>query len=218
MTGDSPDMLARLKATLPANWFADSTPTLDGLLTGLAQLWSYLYAQIRFVREQTRIASATLGFLDAISQDFFGSALPRRLAEPDVNFRSRIQAELTRERNTRQAIISVLTDLTGRAPTVFEPARPADAGAWGGPLGYGSGGGYGNLALPFQCFVTAYRARGNGIAQVAGYATPAGGYGVGALEYGSLAMIQGQITDADIEAAIARVMPTSAVAWTCIAN
>jgi hypothetical protein len=218
MAGDLPDMLARLKGTLPTNWFADATPMLDGLLTGLAQIWSCLHGQLGFVRQQTRIATATAGFLDAISSDFLGAALPRRLSEPDAAFRTRIQQELTRERNTRQALISVLTDLTARVPLVFEPARPADTGAWGGPLGYGSAGGYGSLALPFQCFVTAYRNQGSGIAQVAGYADPVGGYGVGILEYGSLAMIRGQITDADINAAIARVMPVSTIAWTSISN
>lgn len=218
MTGDQSDFVARLKATLPTNWFADSTPNLDGLLSGLANLWANLFTLLQFARLQTRIATATDGFLDAISADFLGISLPRRTAEPDTPYRTRIQRELLRPRNTRGAIQSVLTDLTGRTPIIFEPSRPADTGAWGGPLGYGSVGGWGSLALPFQCFVTAFRAQGNGISQVAGWGQNAGGYGQGSITYASLDMIQGAITDSDIDAAIARVMPVSTVAWTCISN
>jgi len=100
---------------------------------------------------------------------------------------------------------------------VFEPSRPADTGAWSGPLGYGVAGGWGSLLLPFQCFVTAYRAQGSGIASTSGYGGPAG-YSVGPIQYASLAMLTGQITDADITAAIAGVMPTAAIGWTRISN
>ena len=140
------------------------------------------------------------------------------LSEPDAAFRVRIQKELVRERNTRNAVVSVLTDLTGRTPEVFEPSRPADTGGYGIGSGYGLVGGWGSLALPYQCFVTAYRAHSSGIATVAGYGGPTGGYGTGAIEYASLSMIQGQIADSDIEAAITRVMPCSAIAWTRISN
>jgi hypothetical protein len=218
MTGDTQDMLSRLKATLPSRWFADSTPVLDGLLTGLAAIWSWLYAALAYTKAQTRIATATDSFLDAITTDFFGPRLPRRPAEPDAAFRPRIQRELLRARDTRAAVIAVLTDLTGRLPHVFEPTRPADTGAWCGPLGYGVAGGWGSLMLPFQCFVTAYRAQGSGIANVTGYGQPAGGYGHGAIEYASLSMLTGEITDADITQSIASVMPVSTIAWTRVSN
>jgi len=218
MTGDTPDMLSRLKATLPSRWFADTTPVLDGLLTGLAATWSWLYGALAYTKLQTRIATATDSFLDAITTDFFGLRLPRRPAEPDAAFRPRIQRELLRARDTRAAVIVVLTDLTGRPPHIFEPTRPADTGAWCGPLGYGVAGGWGSLMLPFQCFVTAFRAQGSGIASVAGYGQPAGGYGHGAIEYASLSMLTGEITDADITQSIASVMPVSTIAWTRISN
>ncbi len=79
-------------------------------------------------------------------------------------------------------------------------------------------GGWGSLMLPFQCFVTAFRSQGSGIANVAGYGQSAGGYGTGAIEYAALAMITGQITDTDITRAIAGVMPVSSIAWTRITN
>ena len=218
MTGDTPDMLSRLKSTLPLRWFADSTPVLDGLLTGLAATWSWLYAALAYTRLQTRIATATDSFLDAIATDFFGLRFPRRPAEPDIAFRPRIQRELLRPRDTRAAVIAVLTDLTGRPPQVFEPTRPADTGAWCGRLGYGVAGGWGSLMLPFQCFVTAFRAQGSGIASVSGYGQPAGGYGHGAIEYASLSMLTGEIIDADITQSIASVMPVSTIAWTRISN
>ncbi len=217
MTGDPADMLARLKSTLPRSWFADTTPVLDGVLTGLANAWSWLHGALTYTIAQTRIATATDSFLDQIAGDFFGTRLLRLPTEPDSAYRTRIRRELLRERGTRQALVQVLQDLTGRTPVVFEPSRPADTGAWGGALGYGSAGGWGSLMLPYQCFVTAYRAQGSGIAKVAGYGGPSG-YGVGAIQYASLSMLTGSITDQQISAAIARVMPVSTIAWTRISN
>lgn len=216
--GDLQNMLYRLKATLPTRWFQGATPILDGVLTGLANNWSQIYSLLDFTRRQTRLATATDSFLDGIGQDLLGSHLPRRITEPDALYRRRIAKEIIRERDTRTAVIAALVDLTGRSPGVFEPARPADTGAWNGPLGYGTAGGWGSLILPYQCFVTAYRATGSGIASVAGYGVAAGGYGRGAIEYAGLSMLTGQITDADIARAVTGVMPTATIAWTRIAN
>lgn len=217
MTGDQTDMLVRLKSTLPARWFADSTAILDGALAGLAWAWSWLYAVLSYVKLQTRLATATDSFLDQIALDYLGPRLPRRIAEPDPSYRRRISLELLRERGTRNAVIQALTDLTGRPPIVFEPSRPADTGAWNGIAGYGLAGGWGSLTLPFQCLVTAYRAQGSGIANTAAYGGPAG-YSQGAIQYASLAMLTGQITDTDILATVASVMPTASIAWTRISN
>ncbi len=79
-------------------------------------------------------------------------------------------------------------------------------------------GGWGNLGLPFQCFITAYRPAGIGIADVAGWGEPVGGYGQGAIEYASLEMVQGQVTDADIYAAVAEVLPVATIGWTSITS
>jgi hypothetical protein len=224
MTGDQQDMLARLRAVLPARWFPDSAPVLDGLLNGLAAGWCWVYQLLQYVKAQTRIATATDVWLDIIASDFFGDRLIRRAGQADDAFRNRIQRELFRERGTRAAVAAVLQDLTGRSPLVFEPARSTDTGGYtsligaGGGVGYGSAGGWGSLALPFQCFITAYRPIGSGIATVCGWGGPAGGYGHGTIEYASLEMVQGQVTDDDIYAAVADVMPVAAIGWTRITN
>ena len=212
------EIAARLRSLLPVRWFADTTPVLDSLLAGLAAGWGPIHAIIAYAARQTRIATASDGWLDRIAADYFLSRIRRRVREGDGAFAPRIRRELLRERGTRQAVVAVLTDLTGRTPNIFEPARPADTRAWGGTMGYGLAGAWGNLDLPFQCFVTAFRPAGSGIAQVSGWNAPAGGWGSGQIQYASLAMVAGQITDADVHAAIADVMPAATIAWTRISN
>ncbi len=213
MIGDAADMRSRLRAVLPARWFGDTTPVLDGVLAGLAAGWAAIYALLETMRAETRIATASDSFLDGVSADFFGAALPRRTGELDAPFRLRIGYEMLRERGTRAGLVSALTELTGRAPRVFEPALSGDTGGYSsGGLGYGIAGGWGSLALPFQVFVTAYRPLGAGIALVGGYAT--GGYRA----YASLAMVPVQVSDADIYAAAASVMPAATVCWTAISD
>jgi hypothetical protein len=223
MIGDTNDMLARLAALLPLRWFPDATPVLSAVLSGLSDGWAWLYTMLGYVREQTRIATATDSFLDLISQDFLGGSLSRRFGETDSAFRARIQRELLRPRATRPALVAELTNLTGRAPIVFEPSRPADTGAWGRALGYNAGGGWGSMMLPFQFFVTAFRPLGSGVPSVGGWGhipagQAAGGWGTGAIEYASLAMVQSQVPDADINTAIATTVPVAVTAWTRISN
>ena len=222
MTGDQADFQNRLSAVLPASWFPDSTPVLDSLLGGLGAAWSLIYTMLQYVTSQTRIASASDVWLDLIAWDFFGGQLTRRPSESDDALRSRIMLEMFRERATRSAVQSVLQDLTGRAPIIFEPARTSDTGGYtsfageGGGIAYNGAGGWGNLNLPFQCFVTTYRPNDGGIGQVTGWGDFAGGYGVGAFEYASLGMVQAQVTDADIYSAIMGVLPAATIAWTKI--
>jgi hypothetical protein len=224
MTGDLQDMLSRLRAALPTRWFPDEAPILTGLLSGLASAWSWAHDLLLYVASQTRIATATDIWLDIIAQDYFGRRVTRRAGQSDAVFRNHIRRELFRERGTREAVIAVLQDLTGREPTVFEPGRTTDTGGHssldgaGGGMAYGLAGGWGNLDLPFQCFITAYRPTGSGIAVVAGWGGTSGAYGRGAIEYASLTMVQGQITDADIYAAIADVLPVATIGWTRITN
>lgn len=213
-------MLGRLKAALPTGWFADETPVLDGILSGLSQAWSWVYGFLQYVRSQTRILTATDSWLDIIALDFFGARVARAVGQSDSAFRARIIRELQREKGTRAALMTTLSDLTGRSPVIFEPMRPADTGAYGqsASLAYGVCGGWGSIELPFQTFVTAFRPTGSGVALVIGWGNGAGGYGAGQVQYSSMDMVQGQVSDAEINAAIADVLPIATIAWTRISN
>lgn len=173
--GSASDMLARLKAALPARWFADSTPVLDGVLSGLSAVWNTIYLQLEAARKQARLATAEGGFLDMLALDYFAGRFRRLAGQGDVPFRLAIGRELLRERATRAGLVRAVRDLTGRTPWVFEPAQPRDTGSWGGGgvggqrLAYGLAGGWGSLALPFQSLVVAYRPSGGGVADVGGY-------------------------------------------------
>lgn len=217
MTGDQQDFFQRIKTLVP-RWFGDDTPTIDALVQGLAWAGSFVYSLWAYAKLQTRILTATDGWLDMIAADFFGAALLRQSNQSDASFRARIIINLFRERATRGGIVKVLQDLTGRTPLVFEPLRPADTGCYGGPaIGYGMAGGYGSMLLPFQALVTAYRPTGSGIPLVAGYGISTGGYGQASrADYAAMSMIQGAVTDADIYAAIDSVKPAGTIIWTRI--
>ncbi|MEJ7685614.1 MAG: hypothetical protein WKG52_00690 [Variovorax sp.] len=217
-TGDKSDFLSRIKSTLPP-WFTDSTPILNALLSGLAQAWANIYSLYLFAQMQTRIKTATDGWLDLIAGDFFGTRIARKANQPDVSFRAVIIANLFRERATRRALIQVLTELTGRAPTLIEPQQPGDCGGYGIPTsGYGVAGFYGSRLLPSQMFLIAFRPATAGIPNIAGYGNSPAAYrtpSIGGM-YGSLSLIVGQVTDADIQAAIDSVKPVGTVIWTTI--
>ena len=220
MVGDEQEILGRIKALLPFRWFPDSTPVLDALLSGIAWALALVYSLIVYAKNQTRIATASDGFLDLISYDFFGGNLPRRQQEQDNPFRARILATLLREKVTRNGMIAALINLTGRAPFIFEPARPADTGAYSvSTSGYGVAGGYGSLQLPAQVFMTAYRPAGSGIPFVAGYGSPSSGYSTPSRgEWASLSQVQGFVTDSDIMATIAATLAEGVTAWVRLSN
>jgi hypothetical protein len=214
MTGDRQDILERMQALLPRGWFGDSPAILTALLKGFAAILANVYAVLAYAKLQTRILTATDGFLDVISADFFGSNLPRRTGESDTAFRNRITVNLFRERATRKAVIDVLTTLTGRAPLIVEPMRPADTGGYGIACGYGVAGAYGSLVHQYQAFVTAYRPHGTGIPNVAGYGSSPSGYSIASQgEYASMSMVQQSVSDADIYAAVASVIPAGTIVW-----
>lgn len=181
MIGDADDMRSRLRLTLPAHWFSDSAPVLDGLLAGLSVLWAGLYNLLEFVRHQSRIATATGAFLDVAASDFFGAEVKRRLQEADTEFRARIQRAMRRERATRAAITDAARE-AGFTVRIFEPARPADTGAYNVPssIAWNVSGGWGSMQMPLECLITARRSASAvdgefwpGIAD----AMPAGGVG-----------------------------------------
>jgi len=219
MIGDVNDMLGRLKAVLPARWFGDTTPVLDGLLTGLAAAWSGLYALLRSVAAQARIATASGIFLDMASADYFGLALPRASGESDGAFSLRIRANLLAPRATRAAVVTALANLTGRTPAIFEPLNASDTGGYNaGTLGYGVAGGYGCSSLPFQFFVTAYRPNATLVSHAGGYGVGPGGYDTAPMFYASMENVSGAVSDADIYAAAASVLPAASIAWMNLSN
>lgn len=193
MIGDQTDMLARLKAMLPSRWFADTTPVLDGMMSGMASTAAWAHSLLTFVRQQARLATASHVFLDLAAIDFFGPRVARAAGQSDDAFRAKMLRELYRIRSTRPAIATALEEWTGRSPDIFEPSRPADTGAWNGCLGYGVGGRWGSLSLPNQVFVTGFR--------------PAVGDSAHA-----------NVADADIYAEVAGLLPAAATAWTRISN
>jgi hypothetical protein len=235
-TGDSQDIVSRIKAVLPSQWFpvppsdgSSNTPILDGVLYGLAWPWTQLYSLLQYVKLQTRIATATGSFLDMSAFDFFAYNLTRNVNEGDVPFSARIRAAILQPKATRPAVIQALQLLTGRTPEVFEPANTGDTGGYGtgyartwSGMAYGYAGGWGSLQLPYQAFITAYRPTGGGIAGSMGYYNGSGwaggGYGVGAIQYITSSMIEGEVTDAAIYETIAQTIPAGTIAWTAITN
>lgn len=220
--GDTTDFVSRLKQLFPSSWFAlGASPLRDALLQGMAAGLAFSYSMLAFVRLQTRIATSTDGFLDLVAQDFFGGTVQRATGQTDASFRATILASMFRERGTRAALAAALKALTGRTPKIVEVLRPADTGSYGGPLcGYGVAGAYGSMLMPYECFVQAYRAPGVGIPLVAGYGISTFGYGVTTArgEYATISMMQGQVLDADIYAAIESVRPEATNVWTAISS
>jgi hypothetical protein len=153
--GSVADLFNRLKALVPRSWFG-LAPNFAATLQAPAWALSANYAQITYAALQTRIKTATDGYLDLISYDFFGASLPRATFEADAAFRTRILANLFVKGPTRRDMATVLTLITGATPTIFEPNNPTDSGGWDGGLYFDVKGGWGDC-LPYQSFVTAYR-------------------------------------------------------------
>jgi len=215
---DVSGMLARLKMVLPARWFSDVSPVLDALLTGLAGARVGLFALLDEVRAQGRIATAGGIFLEIAAVDYFGGELGRRVGEADAAYAVRIQKNLLRPRATRASVVQVLQDLTGRIPVIFEPRNPADTGGYSVNMGYGLTGGYGSMNLPYQFLVRAYRPDSLPVSNASGYVTGPGGYNTVPAFYAETTEFQGNVSDSEIYASIAAVVPTTSIAWTNISN
>ncbi|MDE2302430.1 MAG: hypothetical protein KGK11_07695 [Sphingomonadales bacterium] len=218
-TGDPTDIASRIRALLPG-WFADASPTAEALLAGAAAALAFVYGLYRYAESQARILTASGIWLDLIARDFFGDALIRSPNQQDDSFRAILVASLFRPRATRRALSDMLLSLTGTPPLVLEPFAPADCGVWGqGFAGWGAAGGYGSLAIPAQCFVTAFRPVQYGIANVAGYGAASGGYGLpGEAEWASLAAVASIVSDADIAAVTDAAKPAGTTVWLRIVN
>jgi len=201
------DIEARLLALLPSGWFGDNSstvaPVLNAVIAGAATALFSAYSLLQYAKAQTRFATMSGGFIDLASFDYLGRTTPRRPGETDDAFAPRIKREIFRERVTRQGMVQMLTDLTGREPAIFEAWNPADTGGYGYAMGYGVAGAYGSAAYPAQAWVTAWRPGGGGEPYIAGYGDAGAGYGVGYAEYGTAETSTGGVADADIINAVA---------------
>lgn len=184
-TGDTQDVFSRLRRLLPQSWFPtddDKRPTLNALLQGYVVQGSFLYSLIEEAQKQTRIETATGGFLDMIAADFLGTSLLRG-SRSDDEYRTEIIAALLAERATRSGVRHAVKRLTNKAPYVIEPLRPDDTGAYASSLvaasanpsivayseDRGQGGYYGSLDMPYQLMIQVRRKSGTGIPTVIGY-------------------------------------------------
>lgn len=213
--GDQNDFFKRLQALLPPGWFSDNSPVLSGVLSACASSLAWCHTLYLYVRTQTRISTASDGWLDMAAYDFFGNSLRRPSGMSDARFRHQIQISLLRERGTRQAIIDILKDLTGKTPVIVEPQRPIDTGAYGVLCsGYGLAGHYGSMLLPYQAFVTVHRPVRAGVPWVAGYRISTAGYSQPSQgEYVSQEMVGGNLKDEQIYAAVAAVKMEGTLVW-----
>lgn len=216
MIGDVADLFSRLKRVLPQSWFGPvgETPVVDALLQAPATALSGVHGIYAFAKLQTRISTATGGWLDLIALDFFGGALRRRTGQTDASFRAAILAELLRPKVIRQALSDVLLALTGTRPRIFEPRRASDTGGYDvGGCGYDIAGGYGCEEMPAQLLVEVLRPRVSGIPNVSGYDLPYGALDTASpIEWAPDGEPLSAI-DADVYAAIERVRPVGVTVW-----
>jgi hypothetical protein len=142
-TGDPGDIRARLKSVLPAGWFeeagatsgtsASPTPILDAMLAGFGAVLSWAWGLLSYARAQTRLGTASDGWLELAAQDYFGEGnFPRFAGESDPAYAARILANLLPQADTRAALSAAIAAVTGRAPRITELWRPLDTGCWDG--------------------------------------------------------------------------------------
>ena len=204
-----------LRHQLPTGWFDEEGPVINAVLDALASAPAFDFNQLLYVAQQNRLATATEMNLDLIAEDFFGKGMfRRRKGEGDASYRLRISKERLRPRATRQAMIDMITDLTGVAPEIFEPGNVSDTGSYGYDMAYGEDGAYGSLNQPYEFFMSVTRPPGQGIPVVAAYGSDDGAYGSGNIEYASLDNIEGEVTDTEIYQSVARTVPAGVTAWT----
>lgn len=191
--GDTANIISRLRAVLPP-WFPTVAPVLNGLLTGFATNASWIYSLYQYAQTQTRIKTATGAWLDLIAWDYFGPTFPRRLGESDASFQNRILTFLLLPKNTVAGITNMLIALTGRTPSIIEPA--IGTGGWdqATAFAFDSAGCWSGSSLS----ITAFRPPGQGIPSVDGFDGSIGGFDSGSLEWADLGAITGQVTDAEI--------------------
>jgi hypothetical protein len=220
---DATTFAAHLRSLLPKGWFSDDAPILDAVLGSFAEPWAWLSQTLTYVGAQTRIETASDGWLDVSGADFFGLSLQRRSNEPDETYRARIKSNMLVDAGTRQSLIDGIVKLTRSTVQVFEPSNCSDTGGYGGinatsdsvsrGFAYGSAGGWGSLELPYQVFITIITEAEPGEPMPIGYGGSRGGYSAGSLVYNSLSQVPGSMTDEEIRQVIKRLLPVNCLAW-----
>lgn len=214
MTGDQPDIIARLQRWLPAGWFPpDSGTRVFSIISGFAAVLSAIWSILVYVANQTRMATTTDGFLDLASDDFFAGNLPRLNGELDPGFSLRIRNEVFRDRNTRKAIDQQCFDITGQHPTITELQRPDDIGC----LGYTFAMGFaalGSRSDTYAVFITTAPPLSFGIPNVAGWGSYFAGLGTPQMVACDASMIVGSgFTANDLYAALNRIRTAGITYW-----
>lgn len=204
--GDAANVLRRLNNNL-APFFGSNDPNIQAILQIYVTVGVFCYSQIEYVRQQTRIQTATGENLDLISQDYFGDEFPRRKSQTDTAYRKMLLALLLLERPTRKGLIEAITILTGIPPVPYEPWYVADCLAYDVPLwGYDVNGRYGDPDLIYTGLFDIYVPSGTLLAGWGGYDTNALYYDVARAGvynfYGDNETSQDEVTDEDIYALI----------------
>ena len=214
-TVDSEDMHGRLRKLIPPGWFSEDCPFLNAAIEQCAAGLSRCYALYEYARKQTRLLTASDGWLDLISYDFFGHQLRRWAGEKDESYCRRIQNSLLRESGTRKAISDSLLYLTGQAPDIFEPQRPLDTGGYNMPVnGYGHAGRYGSVMLPYQAFIQVTMPPLDIHSSIAGYHCSPSGYSLKAWgAYLCADEVDRGLKSSGVQEAITSVKPEGTIIW-----
>ncbi len=217
MIGDTDNMLERGKALIPRGWFPDDSPVLDGLLSGFASVGAHCHALLAYVGKQTRIGTATDGFLDLAAYDFLGLRVRRKPGQSDESFRALILREIFRERVTRAGIKSAVEDLTQLQARMFEPFNARDTGGLDtGYLGFDMVGRYGAIDLPRTIFIALLNPVGAGLPGAPGFDDGLGGIDVPPEQFGDIAKVIGPVTHQDIYDTINDTRAAGVTAWVAI--
>lgn len=217
MIGDLDDMLKRGRQLIPRGWFSDNAPVLEGVLAGFASIGQHTYELLTYVGKQTRISTATDGFLDLAAFDFFGLRVRRKPGQSDESFRALIRKEIFRERVTRKGIRDAVADLTQLEVRMFEPFNARDTGGFDtGYLGFDMAGRLGAIDLPRTCFIALLNPVGAGLPGAPGFDDGLGGIDVPPEQFGDIAKVIGPVTHQDIYDTINSTRAAGVTAWVAI--
>lgn len=209
-----PDVVSN---TLPLTILAGYTSAVDAvvvaILSGPAAVLARLYALVAFVRAQMRLSSSVGGWIDLWAYDYFGYWIRRRPTEQDAPFITRIQQNLLAPLVTRAAMVEALTNLTGEAPTIFEPFNAADAACYGSPqAGYGFCQ-YGSLLMRAQALIIVNQPASSAAGPIPAYGSPQGGYGAGCMYYFPASQFPGVAQIEEVRATINRTKAAGVICW-----